>query len=251
MWSLPDINRMNNEAASAKGNLEAALETGTLNGEKLECECKSWGREDCNGELYHYLWYDIFSNDPKGILSLCEHHDGYFGSPTEGYFTCSACEKVFIDNYTWELYYVLTDCEQLCLPCYAAEELTKDENWIQLTDEAINGLTFDRVRKAKHLIGVRMPVPKGIQEFGEGVTLDSSTGGKVVGFTTATHSTEPGVEDLKDTLREAKGEGHKRAILILDGGYQFAVSIGVYVDTETKKSQGSVGGNNGSHSISA
>src|SRR5690348_12408001 len=100
MWSLPDINRMNSEAFQLKNKLEEAARTGTLDGEKLKCEWEGHS-EPCDGELRHYLWYDIFSDDPKGILTLCEHHDGYYGSPSEGYFTCEDCERVMTENYTW------------------------------------------------------------------------------------------------------------------------------------------------------
>ena len=62
------------------------------------------------------------------------------------------------------------------------------------------------------------------------MTLDSSTGGLVLGFSSCAPTTDSGVEELREILHAAKAEDHKRAILILDGAYQFAVSIGVYVD---------------------
>jgi hypothetical protein len=233
MWSLPDINRMNNEAAANAGNLEAAYETGVLEGEKLTCEHED---DNCAGALRHYLWYDIFSDDPKGILTLCERHDGYYGSPAEGYFWCRDCHRVMTENYTWELCYVVSDHgELLCLPCHAKRELRNLDNWIPLMPEDIARITFKHVRQAKHLIGVRMPVPEDIEEFGEGVTLDSSTGGKVRGFTHADNDPADGVEELKAVLLDAMNAGHKRAILILDGAYQFAVSIGVYVPTKSEE----------------
>jgi hypothetical protein len=205
MCSLPDINRMNNEAAANAGGLEAAYETGALEGEKLTCEHED---DNCTGALHHYLWYDIFSDYPKGILTLCERHDGHFGSPAEGYFWCGDCGRVMVENYTWELYYVLSDDgELLCLPCHAKRELRNLDNWIPLTAEDIAGITFKHVRRAKHLIGVRMPVP----------------------------DVADAVEELKAVLLDAMNAGHKRAILILDGTYQFAVSIGVYVPTKSEE----------------
>jgi hypothetical protein len=40
------------------------------------------------------------------------------------------------------------------------------------------------------------------------------------------------VQEIRDLLAQAREDGYKRAILILDAAYQFAVSIGVYVSTE-------------------
>ena len=74
-----------------------------------------------------------------------------------------------------------------------------------------------------------MPAPDSIEEYGSGVTLDLSSGGLVTGFSSCTSSPDSGLEELQSLLREARDEGHDCAILILDGAYQFAVSIGVYV----------------------
>lgn len=220
MWSLPDINRMNSEAAGQKTKLERAAQTGHLDRKKLKCE---WNGHDkhCQGELRHYLWYDIFSDDPKGILTLCQAHDGYYGSPSEGYFECADCNRVMIENYTWERYYAFHGDSQLCLPCYAGEILADDNRWIPLTDERIDALTFSDVRKAPHCIGVEMPVPKEIR-FINNVEFDSMDGHCISGG---------GLDELKHTLHQLQDEGETKAILILDAAYQFAVSIGVYAPT--------------------
>lgn len=221
MWSLPDINRMNAEAVTKQDKLKLACETGEFDGEKLVCE---WQDHDdpsrCEGELRHYFWYDIFSDDPKGIVTLCEHHDWYYGRPTEGYFECEGCNKIFTENYTWERYEAVTpDGSSLCLPCYAYEVLHDDDRWIELTDEKIAALTFNKdVKKAPHCIGVKMPIPKGI-EFVNNVEFDSTDGHCISGG---------GVEELKETLLQLKTDGFTRAILIMDAAYQFAVSIAVY-----------------------
>lgn len=228
MWSLPDINRMNAEASTSKRKLERAVRTGTLNRHKLTCEHEG---DDCRGEQRRYLWYDIFSQDPKGVLTLCEKHDGYYGSPDEGYFDCVDCQRIMTENYTWELYYVNTDDGQVCLPCYAQRILSEPERWILLTDEAIDALTFEQIRQAPHCIGVKMPVPEGIQYVNE-VTFDSSTGGAVRGFSSADSTPDAGVAELRQILWDLKAIGETKAILILDGGYQFAVSIGVYAPTK-------------------
>ena len=57
-----------------------------------------------------------------------------------------------VENYTWELYYVIDEGELLCLKCHAVRDLAEPENWIELTDENISALTFRDVRRAKHLI---------------------------------------------------------------------------------------------------
>lgn len=217
MWSLPNIVRMNEEAVRNRSKLERAAKTGKLNGKKIPCYYAGNGK--CEGELRTYLVYDIFSDDPKEVIGLCEHHDGYYGSPAEGYFTCDDCLRVMLENYTWELYSHVGEDGILCLPCYAKRELEEDENWISLNDAAIDALTFSDIRKAKHLIGVEMPVPKRIR-FVNNVEFDSMDGHCISGG---------GLEEIKQTLHDLKSEGQARAILILDAAYQFAVSIGVYV----------------------
>jgi hypothetical protein len=123
-----------------------------------------------------------------------------------------------VENYTWELYYVIHEGSQLCLPCYAQEVLNDAGHWIPLTDERIESLTFNDVRKTPHCIGVEMPVPREIR-FVNNMEFDSSTGHCISGG---------GLEELKETLRQLHDEGETRAILILDAAYQFAVSVGVY-----------------------
>jgi hypothetical protein len=227
MWSLPDIKRLNDEATTKRKALQRAARTGRLNGKKLTCE---WAGHDgeCTGELYHYLWYDIFSDDPKGIVSLCDTHDGAYGDPSEGYFRCEACQRIVIENYTWERY----EQDGLCPRCAAKTYIEDEDAWIRLTDEDIAIVTLDVIRKAKHVIGVEMPVPKSIQFVGN-VEFDRSTGEKL-------YSTrEAGVEELKELLEQAKADGHKRALLILDAAYQFAVGIGVYVDARPARAKAS------------
>lgn len=221
MWSLPNIQRMNSEAFQMKKKFESAVRTGVLDRKRLKCE---WHDHDtpsqCDGELRHYLWFDIFSDDPKGVLTLCEHHDGYYGSPSEGFFTCDDCERVMIEHITWEVYHTTVDDSILCLPCAAARFLADADNWIQLTDERIDAIGFDDVRKAKHVIGVEMPVPDGI-ELVDCVTFDSMDG----------HGIDGDVETLKGYLRQLQAEGEDRAVIILGGGFQFAVRVSVYRET--------------------
>lgn len=236
MWSLPDTKRLNSEAQVDRKRLEQkrleqAVLTGVLDGKTLCCE---YGK-NCAGQLSHQLWYDVFSADPKGILTQCELHWGRCGIP-EGFFWCCACRRLMVKNYTWEAYSTDSkDPEKVCLVCLrcAAERYIKDENnWIALTDEDIAVITFDVARrKACHVLAAGMPVPEQIQRF-DSVTLDSSTDGMIRRFNCAdsTPSTpKAAVERVREILDRAKDAGHGGALLICDGAYQFAVSVGVYV----------------------
>lgn len=211
MWSLPNIQIMNSEAHSNQKKFENAIRTGKMDRKKLECECKD---DTCDGEIRADAWYDIFSDDIKGLNVSCERHDQ--GTP-EGFFYCDGCNRTMIENITWELYYAFHEGSQLCLPCFAEEVLRDESRWITLTDTAIAAVTMTDIKKAPHCIGVEMPIPKGIRRISD-VTFDSHDG----------HGIDGNIDDLKNTLYELKSEGVQKAILILDGGYQFCVSIGVY-----------------------
>lgn len=222
MWSLPDINRMNAEAATpaAKG-----LITKQLRGRaKLECcMCDKPATLRSRQE-----YFDIFSDLPKGVIGLCAKHEEEYGGIPEGYFYCNQCNRLFVENYTWENYFSESeDGEIICLNCKAEEYVGNPDNWLQLP-EAIADLDFNRVRQAGHVIAVKGPIPKGLKEYG-GVTLDSFSGGRVTGFSSSEGSPDGGVQELKDLLLKAHEDGHSEAILILDGAFQFCVSIGVYV----------------------
>ncbi len=229
MWSLPDLARLNSQAASNKKSLERAVRSGRLDGKFLTCEYAGHRGSDCHGRLHHYLWFDIFSDDPKGIITLCDHHDGYSGDPLEGYFTCAICERVVIENYTWDYYRTDVGGDIVCLPCAAKRYIAESGNWIALTPEAVAEVDFDRVRQAGHVIGVEMPVPASI-EFKGHVELDSSTGGRLTGFSSCERTPDGGVAEIQQRLTELREEGYSRVLLIVDGAYQFSVSIGVYVD---------------------
>jgi hypothetical protein len=232
MWSLPDIQRLNSEAHLNRKKLERAVLTGVLDGERLGCE----HGDNCVGPLTHELWFDVFSNDPKGIVTQCEYHLEHYGTPA-GFFWCEKCCRLMIENYTWELYRTASeDGEQLCL-CAAAEQLIDNEdNWIALTDEDIAVVTFEVIRQARHVVGVGTPVPKKIQLF-DSITIDSSTGGAVRGFSSADPTPNGAVEQLQEILNQAKRAGYERAILIIDGGFQFAVSVGVYTRAKANAGQ--------------
>jgi hypothetical protein len=225
MWSLPDIVAMNNASHENANRLERASRTLKLNRKRLKCDY-------CDEPaITADLYYDIFSSDPKGLVARCQEHDDDYGSIPEGYFYCDACNRLMVENYTWELYHACTDSGQFCINCYRENELLNPDNWISLTDIDIAGVSFKRVRHAKHLIAVGQDTPKGLKFLGN-VEFDSISGGRIRGFSSADDTPEAGLQEIRDLLAQASEDGYKRAILILDAGYQFAVSIGVYVPAE-------------------
>src|SRR5690242_12205260 len=116
MWSLPDIQRLNSQAYANRRKLERAAQTGILDRHRLCCE----SGKQCSGSLRHELWFDIFSNDPTGILTQCERHCVY-GVP-DGFFRCEQCDRLMIENYTWERYSITNEGgEQTCLRCAAKQ----------------------------------------------------------------------------------------------------------------------------------
>jgi hypothetical protein len=74
MWSLPDLIRLNSEAAAKRKLLERAVRIGKLDGKKIPCDHADYDGHNCSGSILRTLWFDIFSNDPKGILAQCEYH---------------------------------------------------------------------------------------------------------------------------------------------------------------------------------
>ena len=217
MWSLPDIRRLNKEAVKNSSKLNKAIETGYLDGIKIKCD---WCDKPAE---YTYPWYDVFSDVTKGIIGLCEEHDHYYGSPSEGFFICDDCERVFITNYTWELYYTDTeDGDRICLNCAFDRYVKESEHWLS----SLKQLTWERLRKAPHIIPVSGRHWECDLSFIGNVEFDSLTGEKITGFS-STSTREDGLDDLRKLVEKAF-KGHKKCILILDAAYQFAVSIGVY-----------------------
>ena len=221
MWSLPDIKRMNEEAQQEA--FREQLQKG-LNGEE-EVECMFCDKPATLIQEY----YDIFSDDPKGVVGLCEKHEEDYGPVPEGYFYCEHCNRLFVTNYTWENYHTESeDGDIVCLNCRAKEYIEDQDNWIPLNDDEIYNLDFSRIKKSPHIIAVEGPIPEGIR-FYKNVELDSSTGGRITGFSSSESSPQGGVLEMQRILQQAKDAGYDEALLILDGAFQFAVSIGVYV----------------------
>jgi len=214
MWSLPDIAVMNSRAAAKKPLIEKAVGTGIdpETGKQATCE-----REDqnCSGTVRGEPWFDIFSDDPKGVVFLCENHGGDYNR--DEYFRCEDCGRLMIDHITWERYVHDTDDGPICLNCYAARVIANPKEWVPLTNKAIDALTFDDVRKAKHIIAVSGPT-HGLQFHGN-VEFDNTDGHCIGGG---------GVDELKRFLRKARKEGKRRALIVMDAAYQFSVSLAIY-----------------------
>jgi hypothetical protein len=213
MWSLPDIAVRNSRAAAAKPGLHKAVETGVdpETGKRAVCE-----REDqnCGGEVRGTPYYDIFSDDPKGVLFLCENHAG---EHDEDLFDCIDCGRLMMDHITWERYVHDTDDGPVCLNCYAKRVMDNPASWIALTKKTIDALTFDRVRKAPHIIAVSGPT-HGLQFHGN-VEFDSTDGHCISGG---------GIDEIKDLLHKVRKEGKRRALIVMDAAYQFSISEAIY-----------------------
>jgi len=229
MWVSPRAAETNARAVVNRSHLENCAAHGLHPEENRlatlkDCECADWGGHPCGGKLIPVLWYDPFSEDPKGLIYLCEDHHGEFGNPTEGFFTCGECGKVHIENYTWELYYVEKDGELLCMRCAAKQEIEDEDNWIDLAYDykhydPIKGINFEQIRRAKHLFPVECQDYFGLEFIGN-TEFSSMSGESISGG---------GVQGVRDLLYKARNAGYTKAMIILDGAYQFAVSIGVYV----------------------
>ena len=228
-----------NEKAAQAAQLRQ-LEKEAEHPEKHNCEVCGWdGKEQ--PATYGYLWFDIYSDDPKGVIQLCEDHNGYTGSPCEGYFTCDDCYRVLVENHSWELFYVIVnECEQLCLPCALKRYLNDDSNWIRT--DAVTSVVLDpnadelfdpdsgvlNLARAPHLIGVRMPVPASIT-FIESLEFDSCTG-QMLATTSSTFGLGVGESAAMRVITDLAEQGHEKFFVILDAAYQWSTSIGVYVD---------------------
>lgn len=229
MWSLPDIKRMNRIASEAERRRAIHRQKRKLlgdDGQPAKCQVHGCGRKAEHAEY----WYDVFSNDPKGVEFMCAEHAEERGC-LENSFKCSECGRVFVENYTWERYvHDHDDGRSLCLNCWRDECLAQDENWIDLSAKDREALTLNDLRAAPHLLCVDMDVPENLVRVGENVIVDTCDCRFVSGS----------MECLDSALREAAERGFKRAILIMDGAYQFCCSIQVYAEPACVSPEGQV-----------
>jgi hypothetical protein len=253
MWSLPSIDKLNKRAVDEHRKRKGRAPS--PRGKTCEC-CDSKAK-------YMIAWHDNFGDAktreiPKGYIPVCEkcNDDGRW---QEGYFDCADCGKTFIENYTWELYYQDADDGRICLECAfdrALDSDDPDENpWVYQEDvdrlekwlkAGEIDLAFEWLRnKVKHLIGVEMTYWEDRLIFQANVTLDSSTGGTVRGFQEADSGPAAGLREILDHLKKvlvnttvrdflvnlgAPAPEPARVALILDGGYQFCCSLGIYFE---------------------
>lgn len=214
MWSLPDINDLNARAKSCATayNRESKLKISAKHG----CECCG------KPSTHHHKYFDIFSDDAKGVRHLCdEHYDN--GSGDEGYFTCDCCGNLTIENYTWEYYRVEEGGETICLKCAAKNYFGDDDNLIDPKD--VKSVVLDpsgvskriikdgvlNLCRVRHVLGVEQPLPEGV-EFVFNVEFDSYSWHQISGG------------DALEKIKSLEG----KFFIVLDGAYQFAVSVGIY-----------------------
>jgi hypothetical protein len=221
MWSLSDINRLNGNATTNARKLrrEAAR--------KRKPQCGIYG---CSHRAEHStVWYDIFSDDPKGVIQTCPDH-GWADDPD--LFRCENCERVMVDHYTWERYQVQLHGDSLCLRCAAQRHFDLSENWIhpstvsRVVLEPGDGPLFNRetcvliVSRCRQVLAVKQPLPAGVV-FHDNAEFDSSAGHQISG------------ENLLDVIRRLD----QPFCPVLDAAYQFAVSIGLYVRASAKSAE--------------
>ena len=223
MWSLPSIASLNeravNEHKKRKGRAPG------LRGKTCEyCDQKA---------EYRFAYHDLFGDAaireiPKGYLFLCEgHYDR--GTHYENFFECDSCGKLHVLNYTWEIYRSIdNDGNTLCLPCAFKAYIEDPENWITKVPKKID-LAY--LKHIPHAIAVESTYWEEDLIFIGNAEFDSSTGEQISGDSLTSiiekalgHAS---ARDLIGGLAQAP-----RCIVLLDAGWQFAVSFGVYLRRE-------------------
>src|SRR5207344_1764916 len=108
------------------------------------------------------------SDAVKGVQHSCKRcHDN--GNDMEGFFVCNHCERVMVENYTWERY----ERNGVCLACAAKEYFGDDDNLINpedvltVTQDGDGAPLFAcgviNLDATPHVLGVSQPVPEGIE----------------------------------------------------------------------------------------
>jgi hypothetical protein len=213
MWSLPDINALNARAKSCA----TAYDRESNPPKKHKHACDHCGKR----AVHHRKYYDIFSDDAKGVLHLCDQHEDY----QEGYFTCDCCGRFMVENHTWEYYRVSDGNGGVeCLTCAAKNYFADPASAIDpklvravvLEPDSVPQLLFNpktgvlNLAKVRHVLGVKQPAPKGI-EFVENFE----------------NANEQGTFDNAAILACIKDQD-RPVYVVLDAAYQFSVSIGIY-----------------------
>lgn len=218
MWSLPDLDAINESALTNEQQKREALAG--------EHNCEWCGKAATHVELYHHP----FCEHPVGIVALC---DECYDHLEEGYFWCARCGNLHIRNYTWELYVHTTEYgEEVCINCHRETYLGYENHWLNTADalELPADELYKLVKAAPHLFAVGQdPAEHGLEKVGE-VLLDSFSGTEVCGFSSSADSPSSAIASFQQAVAEAKEKGAERFVFILDGAYQFCVNIGVYIE---------------------
>lgn len=233
MWSQPDIVRMN---ANAKASVRTLREK-QRKPETNECEIDYGHRDEAldstpHPAAYAHEYYDIFSEDPKGLVFVCEDADEQ-GMWRESFFDCDNCNRLFVTNYTWENYSTEYDDATVCIPCALKLYMADEDNWIDPklvkkidlegadkpffyhAEDQPDGEYTLNLSRVKHVMAVDMPIPKSLV-FIDNFEFDSYNGHQISG------------RDF-EVFEQAVDEGYDKVLVVLDAAYQFSVSIGVYV----------------------
>jgi hypothetical protein len=163
-------------------------------------------------------WFDIFSDDAKGVTGLCQRHYDDYGPGGESHFLCCECDRLFVNNYTWESYFVGEDGDYKCLNCARKAYLADDDHWIA----SGTPIKMAMVNASPHLIAAGQTTPSDLKFLGN-AEFDSMTGKGIYG--------QNGMGQIAEARAKADG---KPVVLILDAAYQFAVSVGVYIKKESE-----------------
>jgi hypothetical protein len=215
MWSLPNIAAMNARAAAQASKLRRAMRRGP--GKRQVCDVYG-----CGGKAFESVpWFDVFSDDPKGLIHVCTAHSA---EDVEEFFVCEGCQRVMIDHITWERYAVQIGNRTLCLKCAAEEYFADPANWIE--PKLVKEVGFDRngaplfntekgflnLARCRHVLGVEQKPPAGII-FVDNFEVDSTDLHQISG------------DHPRDIVRQLEAP----FCAVLDAGWQFAVSIGFYI----------------------
>lgn len=224
MWSLPDINQLNARAAAEGSKIKRAIRRGPS--KRQQCEYAGCNRQAAES----VAWFDIFSDDAKGLIHVCDEHPA---ESFDGFFKCDACDRVVAENYTWERYQVSLGGRVLCLKCAAEAYFADKENWINpalvkcvAEPGLVHGPLFDpntgvlNIAACKHVLANSQPLPAGVV-FHDNFEFDSTDGHQISG------------RDPLEVIRELS----EPFCPVLDTGWQFAVSIGLYLRTPAYKQQ--------------
>jgi hypothetical protein len=233
MWSLPNIVAMNAAASSPEGQEAITAEL-----EAPEAECQYCNEPATERNVY----YDIFSDDPKGVSLVCDEH------PDEDLFHCVGCERDMVDHYTWERYQT---SDGLCINCARTDYLEEDDNWIDL--EALAGeadcecgdrtlpcihdvatviTDVEFYSTCPHLVAVGQELSDmGLEEIDLAV-IDGSSACEVTGSSSTAPDPDSGLDRLREAVVTAGEQGYKRVVVLMTAAWQFCVNLSVIVEAK-------------------